>query len=315
MSFTSSIKKEIIAYSLPRKQISVEEKRAALSAFLRTSGNVGFYDKKPAFFIVSETENVAEYFMEIFQDAFGCELAVTHATMDKMSGRDKLLLQCPPSCSEQALKGLWALKRTGEFREGIASAIMADERLKIAYIKGAFLGSGSCTLPHEKGKTGYHLEIVFAEKKAAKGFCKLLFEFELLAKMTERKETYVVYLKSKEIISDFLAVIGVKKALAKFLEFVEKRDEANYDNRTKNCQTGNADKLALAAEKQVAAIDKLLNSELWEDLSDELKALAKLRRENPTFSLQQLADNLCVSKSCLNHRMRKLMELANQTNK
>lgn len=311
MSFTSDVKKEIISQRV-RNKATLNEEKAALSAFVRTSGKMGFIDKQPAFFIVSETENVAEFFMSLFQDAFGCELAVTHATMDRMSGRDKLLLQCPPAYAAKTLKEMGLLKKTGEFREGIQAALIATEKAKTAYIRGAFLGGGSCTLPNEKGKTGYHLEIVFSEKKTARDFCKLLSEFELLAKMTERKETFVVYLKSKEIISDFLSIIGLKNALRKFTEFVEKRDEANYDNRARNCQSGNADKSATAAEKQIQAIKKLKNSQAWENLSEDLKELAKARVENTSKSLQQLADMLGISKSCLNHRMRRLMELADK---
>jgi DNA-binding protein WhiA len=121
-----------------------------------------------------------------------------------------------------------------------------------------------------------------------------------------------VYIKSKELISDFLSIIGVENCLRKFSSLVEKRDKANNDNRTKNCMAGNADKAAIAAVKQVVAIGKLKNSSGFSELSSELKVLAKARLDNPSMSLQELADKLGVSKSCLNHRMRKLMELAGE---
>ena len=133
---------------------------------------------------------------------------------------------------------------------------------------------------------------------------------DLLAKIIKRKESYVVYIKNKEILSDFLSAIGVKGCLKKFYKVVEMRDEANQNNRAANCYSGNVEKTVQASVKQVLAIEKLKNSAIFEDLSEDLKSLARFRLENPAMSLQELADALKVSKSCLSHRMRRLTELA-----
>ncbi len=308
MSFTSDIKKEIINRGL----YSEAQGKAGLSAFIHTSGNVGFTNGEPNFFIVSETENVAEFFMQVFSETFGFDLSITSVTRDRMSGRGKLLLQCPESKAKEVLSALGFLKRNGDFREGISASRIAEETNKIAYIQGAFLGGGSCTLPNEAGKTGYHLEVVFPEKQVARDFCKILQEFELIAKLTQRKETHVVYLKSKEVISDFLSVIGVDNSLRKFSQLVEKRDEANHSNRTQNCMAGNADKAATASANQVLAIRQLIKSNMAEEINEELFLTAKARLEHPSKSMQELADYMKISKSCLNHRMRKLIELSNK---
>ena len=313
MNFTSDIKKELINYGFPRGKAGLAEKKSALSAFLRTSGFLGEYEGSPSFFIVSETENVAEYFMSIFSDVFSTELVVTHATVDRMSGKGRLLIQCPAQKAEEVLKTLGLLKKTGGIREGIASACITDEVSKIAYLKGAFLGGGSCILPSEGAKTSYHLEIVFYDKRTAQDFCDIMTEFELIMRIVERKDTCVVYIKSKEMISDFLSVIGAEHSLRHFSALVKKRDEANRDNRKQNCMAGNADKTAIAAVKQVVAIERLKKTSVYNDLSEELKALAEARILHPAISLQELADLLKISKSCLNHRMRRLMELAQQT--
>ena len=302
MSFTSDIKKEIIHHGLH----TAEERKAALSAFVRTSGFVGKKDGLPSFFIVSETENVAEFFMAAFSETFNAELSVTHATMDRMSGRDKLLLQCPAGYAEIVLQQLY-LQVDGE---GIDRRLLETEEDMIAYVKGAFLGGGSCTLPSEGAKTGYHLEIVFSDREVARDFCSVLEELELLVHLVKRKDTFVAYIKSKEVISDFLSVIGAEHALKRFSAVVEKRDQANQNNRAQNCMAGNADKAAIAAVKQVVAIKKLQKHSLFFDLSDELKQVANERVKHSSMSLQELADYLKISKSCLNHRMRKLMELA-----
>ena len=313
MSFTSDIKKEIVALGFDGTAKTARAlKTAALSAYVRTSGALGFKDGMPNFFLVSETENVAEFFTNVFAEVFGTELFVTHAVQDRLSGRDKLVLQCQPAFAPIALKELGLLKRDGkDFRAGIAARLVREENGVIAYVKGAFLGGGSCMLP-TGNKAGYHLEIVFSEKKTAQEFCSLLAELELIAKLAKRKETYVAYIKSKELISDFLSVIGAENSLKKFNAFVEKRDAANRDNRAKNCMSGNADKSAIAAVKQIVAIQKIKEKTGFKELSEELCALAKARLENPTFSMKELADKLDTSKSCLNHRIRKLMEIAEE---
>ncbi len=311
MSFTSDLKKEIINRFVSESKTD-GEKKAAFSAFLRTSGTLGVQENEPTFFLVSETEYVAEFFMRTFAETFGAELSVTHAVMDRMSGRDKLVLLCPKNLGRETLSALRLLKREGnDFREGICKILTRGDERKIAYIRGAFLGGGSCTLPTDGG-TGYHLEIVFNEKKTAKDFCLMLDEFDLFAKWIERKETYVVYIKSKEAISDFLAVIGARNTLKKFAGIAEKRDEANNDNRARNCMAGNADKTAIAAVKQVVAIKKIEEKTHYKDLSEELTTLAKLRLKHPEKTLQELANMLGVSKSCLNHRMRRLIEIAEE---
>lgn len=303
MNFTLDVKKEIVNHG-------IADKRVALSAYIRASATMGISNGNPTFFIVSETENVAEFFTSAFFELFSAELVITHAEQDRLSGRDKLVFVCPAELSENVLKELHLLKRTGGIRDNISQSLLTTEAKQIAYIQGAFLGGGSCILPSETGKSGYHLEIVFSERNTARDFCDLLAQFELIARLTPRKDSYVVYIKSKEQIADFLAVIGAKNSLKKLYAVIEKRDKANNDNRAQNCMSGNADKVAIAAVKQVVAIQKLIDNGDFEELSPELKTLAKVRLERPTDTLQELARRLCVTKSCLNHRMRKLMELA-----
>ena len=130
--------------------------------------------------------------------------------------------------------------------------------------------------------------------------------------MIQRQESFVAYVKSKEAISDFLALVGATHSLKKLTAIVEKRDEANNDNRAKNCMSGNADKSAIAAVKQVVAIRKLHDTADFKEMNEDLKALARARLQHPAMSLKELAEYLGVSKSCINHRMRKLMELAEE---
>ena len=305
MNFTSDVKREIISRGIS----GGAAKKAALSAFVRTSGVLGETGGRRTFYIVSETENVAEFFTSLFGDTFGEELSVARASMDRMSGRDKLVLACMSENPEKLLWELGLLKRGGgEFSSGISRRTVPDEDCAIAYIKGAFLG----ILPAEGGKTGYHLEFVFPEKRTAEEFRGLLAEEELISKVVERSGAAVVYIKSKETISDFLSILGAESSLKKFSELVERRDEANRSNRAANCFSGNADKSATAAVRQVLAIRAIEREEGLENLETELKETARARLENPSLSLKELAEKLEISKSCLNHRMRKIEELASK---
>ena len=312
MNFTSEIKKEIISRSLAKKRSAEEAvaaKRAALSAFIRTSGELGFYEGLPNFFITTETERVAEFFTSLFYDVFGVELAVS-AHHNKLSGRDKLLLTCPQTECKRVLKELGLLRDKGDgFRSWIPTTLVRTVESKAAYIRGAFLGSGSCILPMEEG-AGYHLEFVFGEEAIAEEFCGLLEDFQLYGKWAERKEAFVVYIKSKEMICDFLSLIGVEKAVDSFVELMEQREEANHRNRVENCYVGNLSKSLEAAGKQMQAIAKLKGREEFASLSVELQVLANARLQFPMMSMQELANHLKITKSCLNHRMRKLMSAA-----
>lgn len=302
MNFTTDVKREII-----QKGIRGEKaQKAALAAFVKTSAVVGEQDGKPAFFIVSETEKVAEFFTGIFERVFQENLTVSRALMDKKRGRGRLILEYGGNNVERIARELCMQDNKGY-------DLQTDEEL-LAYIKGCFLGGGSCILPSEdmQNSTGYHLEFVFSEESAVEHFCDVLLQFELLAKTVKRGASYVAYIKSKETISDFLSVTGATNCLQKFTTLVEKRDEANRFNRAANCFSGNADKQAQASVKQVLSIRLLKEKGEIEKLDGALKATAQLRLENPTLSLNELAEKSGLSKSCLNHRIRKLIQLADK---
>ena len=173
MNFTSEIKKEIITQIEKQKRklkkTGADEKmrkNALLSAYVRAGAELGIKDGVPTFFIVSETEVVAEYFISSFVELFGVELSIARASMDKMSGRDKLVVICPLSASARILRELVLLKSDGtDFEDGIAPCFKGELEEKTSYIAGAFLGGGSCTIPAETGRSGYHLEFVFSDEK------------------------------------------------------------------------------------------------------------------------------------------------------
>lgn len=310
MNFTSDVKKELM--KLP---CGKEESRAALSAYFSACGVFAESGTgEPEFFLVSETERVAEFFTGLFYNLFGERLIVSRAVKDRLSGRSRLILECPRG-AKNALETLELYKPGAGFTVGVPQVFKKNDAARRAYICGAFLGGGSITLPADGKKTGYHLEIAFpaeedGESAVAEEFAALAEADDLLLKCVKRGGETVAYMKSKEAISDFLSVLGAENALKKFGAFCEEREKNNNLNRAANCSSFNADKTATAAVKQVLAIEKIVAAGADTTLAAPLKKLIALRLARPELSLQELADELGVSKSCLSHRMRKLTEIA-----
>lgn len=311
-NFTVEVKKELLRKGLENACC----KTAALSAFLRTTGSVLRSGSQIGFEFVTESEYIAEFIISLLEDVFGAELKVVQATADARNGRNRLVFQCLSSRSLYILSELGILSgNSGEFtlNLGIDRYLIENECCRRAYILGAFLGSGSCTVPKmEDARSGYHLEIVFSGKAMADDFCEILAEYEILAKCVIRKGASVVYLKSRESISDFLSLLGAEKAIEKLYELAEEKDVRNHINRVANCLQKNLDKSLEASVKQIQAIRTIDSVIGLSELDDTLRETAIARLADNEMSLKELAERLQISKSCLNHRLRKLVKIAEE---
>lgn len=297
MNFTREIKRELLR-SVPKKRCCM---LSLLSAALETSGTCSFgvVGRSGRFSFTSENEEVAAYLLGVAEQLFGVQMTLTSAAFDPKHGRDKLIFSYDGEGADA-------------FAEEIASYdIYADrqECCKKEYLKGAFLGSGSCVLPRDGTKTGYHLEFIFQNYDDAVEFLLLLDSFQLLGNITARGEKFIVYLKSREGIADFLAIIDAEGALSTLEAVSAAREESNNENRKSNCYAGNADKAAIASAEQVLAFEKMKAAGKFAGISSALREAAQARLDHPELSLSELAEKLSVTKSCLNHRLRKLMEI------
>ncbi len=298
VNFTWEVKRDLMG-ALPEGEKAA---KATLTAMLAAGGSA--FDG-PGVEFVSENESVAEYFLRLAERAFSVRFEVTEATKDKKRGKDRLTLSCGGAAAARIIK------ETGFWRAHPKYA--ADRALAVAYVIGAFLGSGSCTLPRDGARTGYHLEFVLPTPALAEGLRELLDSLFLVSGIVARGDRRVVYLKSREAISDFLDAVGAASALRKLSELSAVREESNNRNRVSNCYAGNADRTAIANAAQVLALEKLRDGGGWEALDETLRQTAVCRLENPALSLAELADKLKISKSGLNHRLRKLMKICAQT--
>ena len=181
---------------------------------------------------------------------------------------------------------------------------------KRAYIRGVFLCSGSVADPHKS----YHLEIVCSEIERARKIEDTINRFEMDAKIIDRKNHYVVYLKEGSQIADLLNVMEAHNALMEFENVRILKEVRNSVNRKVNCETANINKTVSAAVKQIEDIRYLSNVVGLENLPPSLEEMARVRLEYPDAALKELGDLLTppVGKSGVNHRLRKLGILANE---
>ena len=156
-------------------------------------------------------------------------------------------------------------------------------------------------------------EIIFSNYTNATDFCQLLSELDFMPKLIERKG-YVVYFNSSKEVCDVLKLMGAEKAYKKAKKVIKDRKTKNDSNRRYNCDMSNISKQVNAFLKQKEAINLIESTIGLEGLSEELKITCQARLNYPESSLEDLAEELKISKSCLNHRLRKILEISKNLN-
>ncbi|MCK9478636.1 MAG: DNA-binding protein WhiA [Firmicutes bacterium] len=190
----------------------------------------------------------------------------------------------------------------------IDSSIVRRECCKRAFVQGAFLGGGSISDPLK----GYHAEFVTSRFGISDGFSKLLCSFGIMVKVVNRKGNYVFYIKESGQIEDLLAVLSAHACMMGFVNIKIEKELRNTTNRLVNCENANSEKRAEASVAQkhaILALDKKIG---LDNLPPQLAQLAKMRLENPEAALSDFAAELGITKSGVNHRMRRIIQMANE---
>jgi DNA-binding protein WhiA len=192
----------------------------------------------------------------------------------------------------------------GVLAHHINLAFLEEPCCATAFIRGAFLAGGSMTDPSK----GYHLELSTVHLSVSRELFSLLIELGFEPKDTCRGGSYITYFKHSGAIEDLFTLLGAPVSAMEIMNAKVEKDMRNTINRKVNCDNANADKIVSASMNQLQAIKKLNVSELPPKLRDT----ALLRIANPEASLAELSALSVppVTKSCLSHRLRKLMELA-----
>lgn len=310
MNFSEEVKSQILGV----KHQPMCCKKALLASFLRTAGSIGIKGGNIGVEMATDIREVADSIAKIITELYGLNPVFTQA--DKSSKKKKrTIFSCIDDNSIHLLidLGIIEVDQDGaNIKLNINWEIVEDDCCKASYIRGAFLGSGSVTIPKSDGSssTGYHLEFVFTNYQTATDFCELLSEVYLMPKLIERKETYIVYLKTIDEICELLSIMGANKAVEKIANLATLKEEKNYYNRKLNCEISNMSKQMGASAKQINAVLKIEQVMGLKELPENLKTVAEARVKFKHLSLSDLAEKLKLTKSCLNHRLRKIVEIA-----
>ena len=179
-----------------------------------------------------------------------------------------------------------------------------------AFLAGVFLSCGTVSSPEKD----YHLEFIVAYLNLTKSLVTLLQEMELEPKLTNRKGYHIIYFKDSEAIEDCLYMMGASSSMFDMMNVKIVKEIRNSANRRANCETANIEKTVRAAAPQLAAIMKLKKTGNFELLSPPLQEMAEMRLQNPDLSLSELAElfNPPLSRSGANHRLKRIIDLANE---
>ena len=187
-------------------------------------------------------------------------------------------------------------------------ALLEEECCRAAFLRGAFLSGGSVTDPEKR----YHLELCTSHAQASREVSALLQEMGFLPRSVMRGGSAVIYFKQSEHIEDLLTTLGAPVAATEIMTAKVDKEIRNGANRAMNCDMANVNKTLDAVAAQQEAIEKLEKAGQLDKLPEKIQETARLRLQNPELPLAQLAAlfDPPISKSCLNHRIRKIMEEA-----
>ena len=306
MSFAAQTKKEL---TLVQSDGCCE--KAELSALIRMNGAVGLSRQRLALDISTENAAIARRIYTLLKKhykALHVELLVRKKMRLK---KNNVYIVRLPEGVQELLKDLYIVKaKEGfQFTSGIEDEVVSESCCRRAYLRGAFLAGGSVNNPEG---SSYHLEIASMYEEHCQALCELANTFELNARCIERKKGFVLYMKEGEKIIEFLNIIGAHQALFKFEDVRIMRDMRNSVNRIVNCETANLNKTIDAAVRQIDNIRLLEKEYGLHNLPEKLREVAEVRLQHPDMNLKEVGAMLkgAVSKSGVNHRLRKIDELA-----
>jgi DNA-binding protein WhiA len=308
MSFSTEVKNEVT-----RIDNNSLENMALLSAYIRQNAYVG----NDIIIIHTENPAVCRYLFKNIKEIYDVTSKITVRKNYNFKKSLSYIIEIKER-HEFILKDLSLINDEGYFINIPKEYIVGDSELEKAYLRGCFLASGSINDP----KTSrYHLEFLIDDFEYATFISDLLNNYDMNSRIIKRKNGYMVYIKEAEKISDFLKMIKAYNGVLYFENIRIYRDQKNITNRLNNCEQANIEKTINTALKQVEDIT-LINNMIGMDAIDEkLSEVAEYRLKYPESSLLELSNimshelNKKITKSCLNHRFRKIREMADKMRK
>lgn len=258
--------------------------------------------------IITESKEFAGILPKLFRKAFG----ITFDVLPEQDVTGKQIFQISDPLKVEIVMDACGFDHGSTLAMHINLPVIEEDCCIISFLRGAFLAGGSATDPTK----GYHMELTTTHSSVAKE-CYLLMHdvMNFYPKSLTRSGCQVLYLKQSEQISDFLTCLGAPLAAMGIMEARLEKEMNNRVNRCCNCDDANISKVVEAAQVQINVIHKLEEQGILEKQSDKLQKAAKARLENPEASLTELAAMMepPITKPAMNHRLKKLMELAKET--
>ncbi|EIF6133362.1 DNA-binding protein WhiA [Listeria monocytogenes] len=304
MSFASETKKE-----LTHMDVSDSDAKVELAAFIRMNGAISFSSQLVIMDVQTENAAIARRMYQLLKDLYEVPIELLVRRKMKLKKNNVYIVRLK-SGTRGILEDLRILEPPMTFTKSIDRGFVKKRSAKRAYLRGAFLASGSVNNPET---SSYHLEIFSVYEEHNEAICALMNQFDLNARTLERKNGFITYLKEAEKITEFLSIIGATSALLHFEDVRIMRDMRNSVNRLVNCETANLNKTINAAVRQIDNIKYIRSTVGLEALPERLREIAALRIANEDVTLKELGEMLTtgqVSKSGINHRLRKLDQIA-----
>jgi len=305
MSFTSIVKNEV-----SKLELTKIESIALLSSIIRNSEKTEETIK-----VTTENSSLARTIFKELKEIYG---VVSKITVRKGYNYNKnyiYILEINNNVKQ-------ILNSLGLYSETILNIpkdyIVDDEDSIRSYLRGLFLINGSINDPK---KSRYHLEFIVNDEKYAEFIVELLNKFYLNSKYIKRDNKYMVYIKEAEKIGDFLRIINAYNAVLYYEDIRIYRDHKNMTNRLNNCEQANVDKIIMSASKQVSDIEKIKEECGLDILDEKVRVVAEYRLKYKEASLLELSEiisietGIPITKSGINHRMKKIEEIANRIKK
>lgn len=299
MSFSRDVKDEICK-NLPSGDCCV---RAMLYGLLLCSHSFG----EEGIALTTDNEAVATTAKTFVKQLFGDGFCVYVIERSSSSGRTVFALHI---VDREEVRGLLAAfgHQPGEVSVRIKEQNFVCEHCVRAFLAGCFLSCGRVTDPQKE----YHLELVTSRTNLTKDLMPQFVKVGLVPKYARRQGSHVLYFKDSGEIEELLTLFGAPMSAVQLMNVKIYKEIRNQVNRITNCETANIDKTVSAAAGQVEDIQYLLDQHAEDRLSDELRAVAMLRLQNPDMSLAELlaTGELSISRSGLNHRLAKIRSIA-----
>lgn len=296
MTYTTQIKEEIT-----KDFQNVPEELTAVCTYLHFNSAL----QNNILSVTIINASVARWVFKNLKEIYNIDIKLTTRTMKRFKVRNLYILEI-----KEKLDTIIA-----DIKGTLENIITESDEEKRAFLKGVFLSCGSINDPK---KNQYHLEFLVKEEKDANIINDVLLSLKLKSKILKREREYMIYIKSSENIADFIKSLGAVNSLFYFEDIRIYKDHKNMVNRLNNCEQANMEKTLKSSKIVLDNIKYLEDNDLFNLLDDKSKEILNYKKKYPDTSLGQLAEIISletgksITKSGINHHMRKLNELVSK---